>query len=175
MHKYLHDINDMERATMIGGNDSYNGCSRVAILEVIVNHELDLYDKLNCLTIKGGNVFYGFAWSKHKASQLYAEISQKDIVLPELQFTDVDDHTFDPPTYFRSNEFLAPFQQIIDTYGVPSYKEINPAVFTIVSFPFLFGVMFGDVGHGGILFAVGIFLCAVSDYGFMKGEMAKPF
>jgi V-type H+-transporting ATPase subunit a len=37
---------------------------------------------------------------------------------------------------------------IINTYGVPRYREINPAVFTVASFPILFGVMFGDVGHG---------------------------
>lgn len=44
------------------------------------------------------------------------------------------------------------FQEIVDTYGVPSYKEINPAVYTQVTFPFLFGVMFGDIGHGLMLF-----------------------
>jgi V-type H+-transporting ATPase subunit a len=38
-------------------------------------------------------------------------------------------------------------------------KEINPAVFAIVTFPFLFGVMFGDVGHGFLLFFVGTLLC----------------
>jgi V-type H+-transporting ATPase subunit a len=48
--------------------------------------------------------------------------------------------------------FLKPFQDIVDTYGVPVYKEVNPTVFTIVTFPFLFGVMFGDIGHGGIVF-----------------------
>jgi V-type H+-transporting ATPase subunit a len=36
------------------------------------------------------------------------------------------------------------------------YKEINPAVFAIVTFPFLYGVMYGDVGHGGILLSIGI-------------------
>lgn len=36
----------------------------------------------------------------------------------------------------------------MDTYGIPRYKESNPGLFTIVSFPFLFGLMFGDVGHG---------------------------
>jgi V-type H+-transporting ATPase subunit a len=38
------------------------------------------------------------------------------------------------------------------------YKEVNPAVFAIVTFPFLFGVMFGDIGHGGIFLIAGILL-----------------
>jgi len=47
---------------------------------------------------------------------------------------------------------------IVDNYAVPSYKEINPTIYTIVSFPFLFGVMYGDVGHGAVLLAVALFL-----------------
>ena len=42
---------------------------------------------------------------------------------------------------------------IVDTYGVPAYKECNPAVFTGVTFPFLFAVMFGDIMHGSMLLA----------------------
>ena len=38
------------------------------------------------------------------------------------------------------------------------YKEVNPAVFACVSFPFLFGVMFGDMGHGGMLLIAGTLL-----------------
>jgi len=47
---------------------------------------------------------------------------------------------------------------VVDQYAVPSYKEINPAIYTIISFPFLFGVMYGDVGHGSVLLAVAVFL-----------------
>lgn len=57
-----------------------------------------------------------------------------------------------PPTYIKTNEFTAIYQQIVDTYGVPKYLEANPAVLTIATFPFFFGMMFGDMGHGSVLF-----------------------
>ena len=47
---------------------------------------------------------------------------------------------------------------MVDQYAVPSYKEINPAIYTIISFPFLFGVMYGDIGHGMFLFVSGLIL-----------------
>lgn len=62
------------------------------------------------------------------------------------------------PTYFELNDFTFPFQEIVNTYGFPRYQEINPSLFNIVTFPFLFGVMFGDIGHGLFLFLFGSYL-----------------
>ncbi len=87
---------------------------------------------------------------KDNKSRLNAYFLEKDSNIEE---------DLKPPTFIPSNDFLWSFQEIVNTYGVPRYGEVNPAYFNIVSFPFLFGVMFGDIGHGFILFLFGSYLC----------------
>ncbi|EPY18659.1 V-type H+-transporting ATPase subunit I [Strigomonas culicis] len=63
-----------------------------------------------------------------------------------------------PPTYFKTNKITSSFQGIVDSYGMARYKEANPGVFTIITFPYLFGIMYGDIGHGIILTIFAAFL-----------------
>ena len=62
----------------------------------------------------------------------------------------------------------------MNTYGTPAFKEVNPALFTIATFPFLFGVMFGDVMHGTMLFVIASILCFVDRKpGTVAGGLGK--
>lgn len=64
----------------------------------------------------------------------------------------------EPPTQFFHARLLRPFQLLVATYGLQRYREIEPTAIVAISFLLMFGFMFGDVGHGGVLLALGIIL-----------------
>lgn len=62
------------------------------------------------------------------------------------------------PTYFEINKFTEVFYDLIDTYGTPENGEYNPTVPSIVTFPFLFSMMYGDMFHGSLMLSGALWL-----------------
>jgi V/A-type H+/Na+-transporting ATPase subunit I len=62
------------------------------------------------------------------------------------------------PTLLNNPRFLKPFQGLITIYGLPAYGKVDPTLFVGLTYILMFGMMFGDLGHGFILFLLGLFL-----------------
>lgn len=122
-----------------------------------------IFTNLNKCKLRG-NFIDGEVWIPQEKFQevqnQLLKITESDNSKLTAILTDFDAETdkAQPPTYFKLNDFTAPFQMIVSEYGVPRYREINPGLFTIITFPFMFGVMFGDIGHGFLLSLLGGFL-----------------
>jgi len=68
------------------------------------------------------------------------------------------------PVLLRHFRLLRPFEVLVSTYGLPLYRELEPTLFVAISYLLMFGVMFGDAGHGLVLSLFG-FLVAVRGTG----------
>ncbi|KAI4334446.1 hypothetical protein L6164_019140 [Bauhinia variegata] len=118
----------------------------------MVRREKAVYDTLNTLNFDvTKKCLVGEGWCPMFAKTQIQEALQRATFDSNSQ-VGIIFHPMDavesPPTYFRTNRFTSAYQEIVDAYGVARYQEANPAVYTVITFPFLFAVMFGDWGHG---------------------------
>ncbi len=65
------------------------------------------------------------------------------------------------PTLLRNPGLLRPFETIVATFGFPGYAEIDPTPLVAISFVLMYGMMFGDVGHGLLLALLGVWVARV--------------
>ncbi|WP_457622217.1 V-type ATP synthase subunit I [Persephonella sp.] len=85
---------------------------------------------------------------------------KRDLFLRSVRYSKVDLFPAgeDAPVLLRTPKIFKPFERLIENFSYPKYGEINPTIPFGVTFLLLFGIMFGDVGHGFTLSAVGYFL-----------------
>ncbi|KAL0048361.1 hypothetical protein WJX82_001585 [Trebouxia sp. C0006] len=129
---------------------------------VQTKQETAIYHTLNKLSVDTSRkVLVAEAWcpvsGKQQVQDALSEVAQRANSSVSTIFQPLVTYE-QPPTYFQTNKITHSFQEIVDAYGVAKYREANPAPFTIVTFPFLFAVMFGDFGHGMLLLAFALWM-----------------
>ena len=62
------------------------------------------------------------------------------------------------PTLLQNSSIFKAFQDIVSMYSLPSYGEIDPSPIVAISFILFFGFMFGDIGHGLMIFLGSVIL-----------------
>ena len=92
------------------------------------------------------------------AEQLIKETDEDPDVVAILEDDDDPPGGGVPPTKINNAAIFRPFEMFTKMYGVPNYRELDPTWIVALTYSLLFGVMFGDVGHGGLLALGGYFL-----------------
>ena len=115
--------------------------------------------KLAACTRQSRNTFYILCgWMSHRDADSF----QNDISEDEKTFCIVEENHENiisrPPTKLLNPGLFKPFELFIRMYGLPAYNEIDPTILIGLTYSFLFGFMFGDVGQGLCLLIGGFLL-----------------
>lgn len=94
------------------------------------------------------------------------EVKDDDKVFVVVE-DDHDAYFGEPPTKLDNPKVFKPFEMFVRMYGLPAHNEMDPTVFVGLTYSFIFGVMFGDVGQGLLLLIGGALI-----YHFKKAPLA---
>ena len=94
------------------------------------------------------------------------EVEEDDKVFVVVE-DDHDAYFGEPPTKLENPKLFKPFEMFVQMYGLPAHNEMDPTVFIGITYSFIFGVMFGDVGQGLLLLIGGALI-----YHFKKAPLA---
>lgn len=107
-------------------------------------------------TVNGNFYMTGFipAREAKRFEGLFDTINSVSIIMNP---PDADSHLV-PPTKLRNGFFSNPFAMLVEMYGLPAYNGINPTSFFAITYTLLFGIMFGDLGQGAVIFLIGLIM-----------------
>lgn len=118
--------------------------------------------KLAAVTRDSGVTFQVLCgWMTSKEAKKLQKETDDDVDVVCIVNDDVTNHKTEPPTKLKNNRFIRPFEMFVKMYGLPAYNEFDPTLFLTITYAFIFGIMFGDLGQGLCLFIGGLVLYKV--------------
>lgn len=79
-----------------------------------------------------------------KLSKKLEKTTNSNISIDELQIKKADS----VPIKLNNPGLVKPYEFLLRMFSMPSYKELDPAIFMFITFPLFFGFMLGDIGYG---------------------------
>lgn len=111
-----------------------------------------------CVEDKEDNYFILCGWMGEDDVERFLKDVEKDENLFVVVEDDKTKFFGEPPTKLENPKFFRPFELFVRMYGLPAHDEIDPTIFIALTYTFIFGWMFGDVGQGACLFIGGALL-----------------
>lgn len=94
-------------------------------------------------------------WMAENDVEKFLEETKDDDKIFIMVEEDKETYFGEPPTKLKNPKLFKPFEMYVQMYGLPAHNEMDPTIFVGLTYSFIFGAMFGDVGQGLLLALVG--------------------
>lgn len=164
LQKQMDDI-DREAAEALAENAPRLVAARNRLEELA--HNFDARKMAARVEDKKEDYYILCGWMADDDVEKFMEEAKDDDKVFIVVEDDHDSYFGEPPTKLDNPKVFRPFEMFVRMYGLPAHGEIDPTVFVGITYSFIFGVMFGDVGQGLLLVIGGALI-----YHFKKAALA---
>jgi V/A-type H+-transporting ATPase subunit I len=107
---------------------------------------------------KGGLVYLQGWVPAHRDDEIRRRLGEQLQFPFQLEFAEPEQQEFDNvPSLLKKSWLLRPFQGLVKNFGMPGYREVDPSGLFALSYILMFGMMFGDIGHGAVIALASLF------------------
>ena len=164
INRNISDI-DKEAADMLAGKAPQLIAAKQRLEEL--THNFDVRKMAARMEDQKEDYYILCGWmSEHDVEKFMDEVKDDDKVFVVVE-EDRDNYFGEPPVKLKNPKLFRPFEMFVQMYGLPAHDELDPTVFVGLTYSFIFGVMFGDVGQGLLLLIGGALI-----YRFKKAPLA---
>ncbi len=105
--------------------------------------------KMAACTREGHDLFFILCgWMPTKDAKAFESEIETDKDVYCIVESDHNNVFSNPPSKLKNPRIFKPFELFVEMYGIPDYNEMDPTIFVALTYAFIFGCMFGDVGQG---------------------------
>jgi len=152
MDEQLIKITEIEEQLKVIADREGEKLSKVCAKLVSLNNSYELRTNVTVFD----NRFHFTGYIPTKEIKRFTELinSVGDVTVTTRDVT-ADDKA---PVRLKNNRLFRPFEMFVKMYGLPAANGIDPTPLVAITYMFLYGMMFGDVGQGLCIVVLGLLL-----------------
>ena len=132
LQENMQDLMDSQKILLTNQYSRYRLCTMLATHTErwtwIVLREKAVYHTLNMFKVDVRGMLRGEGWVVKDSFSTVKQAVKHSAITSIISHVPKPWPT--PPTHFQLNKFTYGYQEFVNTYGIPRYREANPALFT---------------------------------------------
>lgn len=125
-------------------------------------HQMHEVYQVRQYAMRSERAFYVSGWIPASEVKAFVESLKQEKEITYLIDDNLEETKVKPPTKLKNHRLLQPFETLVELYGIPSYTEFDPTLFVAITYVLMFGMMFGDMGQGLLISALGFIIYRIT-------------